>query len=145
MPGDTGLLAPFEYRHARQFRAIVGNACHRLASLPDRGIELTGDPQASQRRVRHKCQTFPAEVIDRGQNPEPASGGEGDGYEVQALRFACPVRQQHRPFDSEGTLSAATLANLRLLFAVTPHHLLMVHGNALPLRPPMDMPATETP
>ena len=90
MPVDSRLLAPSEHRHTGQFRLVVADKCSgSLASGHDRG-QFPRDTQPRERGVGDQGEALPAEVVDDGQDTEPAPVGEGVRDEIRgsSVRWA---------------------------------------------------------
>jgi len=133
VPLNGSLLAPSQDRHAGQFRAVVADNGLRLgATLPDQRVEFPCNTDARQRRIRHQGKAFACEVVDDGEDAEPATVREGVRHEVQRPSLVRPIRQRHRRPRAQSPLPTAAAAHLELLFAIKTPKLLLVHRDPFP-------------
>ncbi len=74
MPGNLERPAPFQDRHAGEFRAVIRNDGMGPAAAPgDDAIKLAGYAGAGDGSIGDKRQAFPAKVINDGEDTEAAA------------------------------------------------------------------------
>ena len=73
MPFDTVLLLPFQHRTRGQLGPVVADDHAWPAARRDDPVEFASNPDAGKGVVGDEAQAFAAEVIDDGENTEPAA------------------------------------------------------------------------
>jgi hypothetical protein len=111
------------------FGAVVGDAGSGLAADCDDRVQLARHAQAGDRGIGNQRQALAGEVIDHGEDAEPPAVGEGIRDEVERPALVRRCWQFNGPTCAERPLAAAASAHLKLLLAVEPPELLLVHGD----------------
>lgn len=125
------LLALLQDRHAGEFGAIVGNA-HRGVTVPcNDQIELAWYTVPGQRNVGNRRQALAGEVIDHGQDPEPAPVGKAVRNEIQRPALVWPLRQCDGGSRTDCTLASTAFPDYQPFFTIEPEQPLMVDREAV--------------
>jgi hypothetical protein len=139
------LLRPAQHRHAGELGAVVGNDHGWTAAGGDQGVELAHDPQARQRGVGDQEEAFAREVVDEGQDAEPAAVGERIRQEIHAPALVGTLRDRHRRPCADCPFAPRSPAHLQPFLTIEATQLLVVHDDAFTLKQDVQPPITEPP
>jgi hypothetical protein len=82
-------------------------------------------------------------LVNDRKNAKPAPIRQRVRHEIKRPTLVWIIRQHHRLSGSQSTLSAASAAHLKLLFAIDAPHLLVVHLKTFPGDHHVDTPITK--
>ena len=111
MPVDFAIFLPFLDRIRSQIRAIIADHHAWVAAHLSNAVQFTTHAVTRERCIDHSGQTFPAEVINDVQDPEPTATRQAVRYKVQTPPLVGPLQDRHGCSGTDCTLATVPFTN----------------------------------